>query len=360
MSQTGRMLRHFLYLGLNLDEEGRIAFDGIMPHVGGARRGEFNQRFGQPSVQATPGFGFLPPHDDAGLLARQRELGGCPKVMQTNSSAEYWRGDCALLHVDPTGGRDLTPDPGTRIYHFAGTQHGPGMVPLTRHNPNDGARGRYGFNSVDYTPLLRAALVNLDRWVSAGIEPPPNAHPRLADGTAWQRAAVLDALPAMSGLHIPEASHCLRITQVEMGPDAQRGIGAYPAVEGEPYPDLVSAVDADGNEAAGIRLPDLTVPVATQTGWNPRDPRTGAPEQIIPMQGSTLFFRRTRAEREATGDPRPSLEERYAGRDDYLARVRVAAEQLAAERYILAEDVDLVVGDAAARWDEALKGLPIV
>lgn len=360
MSQTGRMLRHFLYLGLNRDEGDRPAYDGIIPHVGGARRGEFNQRFGQPSVQSTPGPGFLPPYDDAGLLARQREVGCCPKVIQTNSSAEYWRGDCALMHIDPATGTDIDGDPGTRWYHFAGTQHGPGVVPLTRYNPNDGGRGRYGFNCVEYTPLMRAALVNLDRWVSEGVEPPESAVPSVSANTAAARSTVLDSIPVLPGLRIPDESKCLRLTRVDAGPAAERGIARVPAVEGERYPTWVSAVDSDGNETAGIRLPDLTVPVGTHFGWNPRDPETGAPEQIMPMQGSTLFFHRTRAEREAAGDPRPSLEERYASRDDYLARVRAAAVELVDRRYVLAEDIDTIVNDAAARYDEAQKGLPIL
>lgn len=354
MSQTGRMLRHFLYLGLNLDEAGKMAFDGVIPHVGGARRGEFNHRYGQPSVQYTPGFGHLPPFDDGGLLERQRALGGCPKVIQTNSSAEYWRGDCALMHIDGTGERDLPADPETRTYHFAGTQHGPGAVPLTNYNPNDGGRGRYGFNCVEYTPLMRAALINLDRWVSDDIAPPASAHPRLADGTAVGRDTVVDTFSEQIGIHIPDVDKILRIRQVDVGERVAEGVGAYPAREGERYPTFVAALDADLNELGGIRLPDLTVPVGTHTGWNPRDPETGAPELIMPMQGMTLFFHRTREEREAAGDARPSLEERYASRDDYLERVRAAASELVEQRYVLEEDAETMLNDGAARYDEAL------
>jgi hypothetical protein len=130
----------------------------------------------------------------------------------------------------------------------------------------------------------------------------------------------------------------------------------YPVVIGDAYPDIVSAVDSDLNEVAGIRLPDVAVPVGTHLGWNPRDPETGSPEQIMSMQGSTLWFRRTRAEREAASDPRASLEERYASRDDYLSKVRAAAEELVSQRYLLEEDIDTVLADAAERYDEAMKG----
>ncbi|RIK45408.1 MAG: hypothetical protein DCC58_06505 [Chloroflexi bacterium] len=353
MSQTGRMLRHFLYLGLNRDEAGNPAYDGIIPHVGGARRGEFNHRFGQPSVQGTPGMGHRPPFDDAGLLARQRALGAVPKVIQTNTSAEYWRGDCALNHIDPDRG-DLPPEPGTRNYHFAGTQHGPGAVPLTRDNPNDGGRGRYGFNAVDYSPLLRAVVMNLDAWVRDGIEPPPSKHPRLDDGSAVTRDDVLQRFATFTGIHLPDPAKLPVIRAIDLGPQVDDGIVTHPAREGAAYPAWVSSVDADGNELAGIRLPDLTTPVGTHTGWNPRAPETGAPEQILSMQGSTFFFAPDAATRTAAGDPRPSLAERYAGRDDYLARVKSAALALVSERYVLEEDIANVLSDAAARYDAAL------
>jgi hypothetical protein len=113
-------------------------------------------------------------------------------------------------------------------------------------------------------------------------------------------------------------------------------------------------VDDDGNEVDGVRLPDLSVPVATHTGWNPRHPDTGAPEQIIAMMGTTRFFAPTTDARARTNDPRPSLAERYASRDEYLSRVREAAQKLADDRYVLDEDVDLLVKNAAERYDYAL------
>ena len=139
-----------------------------------------------------------------------------------------------------------------------------------------------------------------------------------------------------------------------MGPQAESGIGRYPAREGAAYPCLASAVDQDGNEVAGIRLPDLEAPVATHTGWNPRDPDSGAPEQIIPMQGFSSFFTPTRAARIAAGDSRPSLEERYSSREEYLRLVREKARDLAAERYLLEEDVEIVVDACAQRYDAAM------
>jgi hypothetical protein len=120
---------------------------------------------------------------------------------------------------------------------------------------------------------------------------------------------------------------------------------------GERYPHYVSAVDGDGNETGGVRMPDVIVPAATYTGWNPRHPATGGAGQIIPMEGSTFPFATTAEERRRTGDPRPALAERYRDRADYLNRVRTAAEELVADRYLLAEDVPLALAIAAERWD---------
>src|SRR5262245_52289497 len=141
-----------------------------------------------------------------------------------------------------------------------------------------------------------------------------------------------------------------------MGGDEATGIGRYPAQEGAFYPALVSAVDADGNEVGGIRMPDITVPVGTHAGWNPRDPVTGSPEQIVPMNGLTLWFAPDEATRAARGDPRPSLAERYRDEADYRDKVRAAALQLAAARYLLDEDVDRTVEAAVVRYRAAKRG----
>jgi hypothetical protein len=364
VSQSGRFLRHFLYLGLNLDEQGRLVYDGVLPVVAGARRGEFNQRFGQPSITERPGFGHLPPFTDepqatsangatgeAGLLSRQRRLGGVPKVMYTNTAAEYWGfGGASLMHTDPAGERDVEPAPEARIYHFAGTQHSAGTLEFM-HASLVFSPGGNPFNVVDYRPLTRAALVNLDRWASAGVEPPESQYPRFADGTAVPRETVLAQFAAIPGAALPAPAKLFESRRLDLGPDAAAGIGRYPPVSGEAYPAVVSAVDDDGNELAGIRLPDVAVPVATNTGWNPRRSDTGGDGETVLMAGSCLPFTATAAERQERDDPRPAIAERYASRAEYEARVRQATAQLVAERYVLAEDVELVVANALARYD---------
>jgi hypothetical protein len=367
VSQTGRMIRHFIYLGLNLDEDGRMAFDGLNPHVAGARRGEFNHRFAQPSVQPTPSFGHLFPFADRefedpygtgadGLLTRQRAKGGVPKIFYTNTAAEYWRGDCSLMHTDPTGQRDLDSEPESRIYLFASTQHGPGSVPPGRLSPDEGDKGSHDFNVIPYQPLLRAAWVNLDRWVSEGVEPPASVHPRLSDGTAVKNREVIECFRDFPRVVLPDPEALPTIRSLDLGSGQRKGIGRYPAVAGEVYPAYVSNVDENGNETGGIRLPDLTVPLGTFTGWNTRAAETGAAGEIMKMQGITYFFRPTKAERLSLNDPRPSLEELYLSRTDYLERVRVAARKLVDERFVLPEDVETIVADSAERYDLARQG----
>ena len=349
VSQSGRFLRQMLHLGLDQDEQGRMVFDAVMPHVAGGRRGEFNLRFGQPSLNSQESVGGLPPFDDAGLFAKLMQRGHTPKIFATNTSAEYWRGDASLIHTDASGTRDTEPADFVRTYLFAGTQHTPGAIPPPDADANTGSRGAHRFNITDYAPLLRAALVNMDRWVSEGVEPPPSAFPRLANGTAVEAESLGAFFRKLPGVTFP--TRIVRPAQLDFGPDAERGIAAYPPKVGAPYKVYVSAVDADGNEAAGIRLPDATVPLATVSGWNPRHPEQGAPGDLMQMMGTTVPFARTRAEREQSGDPRVSIAERYASRETYLEKVRAAAQQLVAARHVLAEDVEAMVERAGKRWD---------
>ncbi|HEY2996740.1 MAG TPA: alpha/beta hydrolase domain-containing protein [Methylomirabilota bacterium] len=368
VSQSGRFLRHLLYLGLDETEDGRLAFDAVVPHVAGARRGEFNLRFGQPSLNATESLGSLGPFTDElatdpvtgqrdGLLARLAARGRSPKIVTINTAAEYWRGDGSLVHTDVEGTRDVAPAAGGRVYFFAGTQHTPGALPPAAADPNTGGRGTHPFNVVDYAPLLRAMLVNLDRWVSDGVEPPPSAVPRIADGTAVRAESTRATFAAIPGVHFPE--RLARPFRLDFGPEAARGVATeLPPKIGAQFPSYVSAVDRDGNDVAGIRPVELAAPLATFTGWNPRHPEQGAPGDLMQMMGSTLVFARTREQRERDGDPRASIAERYASREAYLAAVRTAAHALVAARHALAEDVEAMVARAGQRWDWAMAGGP--
>jgi hypothetical protein len=347
-SQTGRLLRTLLHDGLTVDEAGREAFDGILANVAGGMRGEFNQRFGQNSKDRPWTMCHLEPF--------QVEPRGRVKVFYTNTSAEYHRGDASLLHTDASGTRDVEHGPNVRVYHFAGTEHGLGVWPPT--DAQAAAADPHGWveraqhlrGVLDYGRLLRACLVSLDRWVTDGAAPPPSRHPRVSDATAVAPetlAKVFDAIPAA---RYPRRH--ARPRRMDFGADpAMRRITVAPPRVGAPYGTRVSAVNADGNEIAGIALPELTVPVATHTGWNLRHPDIGGAEQLLVFAGATLPFAATRRAREAAGDPRPSIAERYASREDYLARVRDAARALVKDGYLLEEDVDTSAAFAARMWD---------
>jgi hypothetical protein len=371
VSQSARFLRLFLYLGLNRDEGGRVAFDGFIPHVAGGKRGEFNQRFAQPSSQASRSTNSLFPFSDTaqtdpetvrtdGLLARLAAQGEVPKVMFINTASEYWGGHGALLHIDVAGTRDLSPMEPVRIYHLGGMQHPLGTLPLTDTDPVDGHRCQHLFHCLDYRPVLRAALVNLDRWVTTGEAPPASCYPRIDDGTAVPPGHVEGTFRAIPSGGFPNPLR--RFTRLDFGPDP--GVPTrIPPVVGKPYPNLVPAVDQDGNELAGVRLPFISVPLATYTGWNLRHPDIGGTGQIMAtggasggtLKGSIIPFPETREEREASGDPRLSIAERYASREDYLERVRGATQVLIDEGYLLAEDLNEVL-DQGTRLYDTLRG----
>ncbi len=364
-SQSGRLLRQFLHLGLNRDESDRHVFDGILAHIAGGKRGEFNQRFGQPSSVVEQSMGCLFPFADIeltdpetgltdGLLSRVAASGFAPKVFFTNTSAEYWGGHAALTHTSLDGAHDISPSESVRIYHFAGSQHASGTFPLSDSDPTTGSRGNHTFNYVDYIPLLRAALVRLDNWVSRAEKPPPSCHPRIDDGTAVLPEDAAAVFKNMPQVEFPQRQRY--ICRLDFGGEA--GVaGKHPSDVGKPYPNLVSAVDGDGNEVAGIRLPDLSVPLATHTGWNTRHPLTGGTGLSLRMIGSTIPFAATAAEKHATGDPRPSIEERYSSREEYLDRVDRAARTLVEAGWLLSEDLTTIGENAAERFDLLRTGI---
>jgi hypothetical protein len=347
-SQTGRLLRTLIHYGLNADERGGEALDGILANVAGGMRGEFNQRFGQNSKDRPWAMCHLEPF--------QVEPRGRLKVMYTNTSAEYHRGDASLIHTDPDGARDVEHGPGVRVYHFAGTEHGTGVWPPSDTQPAPADphgwldRSQHLRGVVNYGRALRACLINLDRWVTEGEAPPASRHPRVADGTAVAPEALAKTFEAIPGARY-QRRHA-RPVRVDFGADPEmRRITQAPPRTGAPYGTRVSAVDTDGNEVAGVILPELRVPLATHTGWNLRHPDIGGAEQWLVFAGSTLPFPKTERERVAAGDPRPSIAERYRSRDDYLARVRAAAEALVKERWLLEEDVETSLAFAARMWE---------
>jgi hypothetical protein len=193
---------------------------------------------------------------------------------------------------------------------------------------------------LDVTPVNRALLVALENWVCDDVEPPSSKVPRTSDGTAVSRKDVLSAFGHSSA---PDPSALPQARSIDLGPDADRGIGSWPVKLGEAYVDLVSAIDDDGNEVAGIRLPAVAAPIASYTGWNPRRHIDELPDVLYERIGSKLPF----------PPGRPSAAERYPTHGDYAAAVRAAAETLVAERFLLAEEIEAVVAKAAADYPGA-------
>ena len=358
-SQSGRFLRKFLYDGFNADEQGHQVFDGLWAHVAGAGRGSFNHRFAQPSRDGHTWMNFfyptdlfpftdLPETDDgitASMLDRARKDGVVPKIFYTNGSYEYWGRNAGLIHISPDGKHDVAPPPTTRIYYLAGTQHGANARPVKNNTQNEE-------NPQDYRFAMRALLVDMNKWITDGTPPPASQIPHVDKDDLVTPAAL--AFPKIPGVNVPAIpAYAWRL---DFGPDfASKGIVAYePPKVATPFPTLVPQVDRDGNETAGIRLPELAVPLATYTGWNLRDAEIGASDEIQSMVGSFIPFARTKAEREKNGDPRPSIEERYKSKEEYLRKVGAAADKLVAEHFLLESDVERIKEKAGARWDSLM------
>jgi hypothetical protein len=184
------------------------------------------------------------------------------------------------------------------------------------------------------TPALRALLVALDEWVSEGKTPPASRTPRLKDGTLVAPGEV--RFPAIPGIVVARRVNEIGVLKDWVRPEMDMS---------KPYRPLVTQVDADGNEIAGILLPEIAVPLGTYTGWNLY--KSPFPEgELCDRDGTYKPFAATRAEREAAGDPRPSLEERYGDHAGYVRRVEQAAKKLVAERLLLAEDGERFIGRA--------------
>jgi len=341
-SQSGRFLRTFLYYGFNQDEKGRRVFDGVWAHVAGAGRGSFNHRFAQASRDGHPHMNTFYPTDifpftDAaqtdpetgladGLLARAKAI---PKIFYTNGSYEYWGRAASLIHTSVDGRRDVEPSKDTRIYFITGSQHGPGTFPPRKQDE------RYLRNPNDYRPLMRALLTALNNWIAGGKEPPASRYPRIDRGELVPLESV--KFRKIPGVAFPARMH--RAWRADYGPEFRtQGIVAYePPRVGNSFPTLAPQVDADGNEIAGVRLPDVALPLGVYTGWNLRTDGIGAPKELYSMVGSFFPFTRAQAAR-------------YKDADDYVARCLAAARQLVSEGLMLERDVARAGELARQRW----------
>ena len=361
-SQTGRAIRDFVWQGFNADARGRRVFDGLMPHVSGAGGKWLNQRFANAVVSGgqqhedhyAPADRFPFAYSSCadpyggGHDAILKRPDTDPLILHTQTATEYWQRRGSLVHTDCEG-NDLAEPEGVRIYHWAGTQH---TADPNQREPRR-AICEHWLNIAQTSMLFRAMLDALDRWAEDGTPPPPSRYPRIADGTlvpyeTWRRQ-----FPSIPGGTVPQAPN--KMPALNFGPRSRDGF-----LETEPpevlaeegYPVLVPSVDADGNEIAGVRAPMIAAPIGTFAGWNIRR-RGVAGGAMHEFSGSYIPFPDTPEERTATGDPRPSLLERYGDAAGYLQAVEAAAQALIEEGFMLEEDLPRVRG-RAQDWSRPL------
>jgi hypothetical protein len=347
-SQSARLLRELVRDGFNQDERGRPAFDALMIASAGAGGGSFNHRFAMPGQAGNSVLSILrpvdvPPFLDSGLLARSKADGVAPRIFYTFSSTEYWARAGSLTHTTEDGAADRPLDPSSRLYFLAGTPHASGPLPAFRDAVNQGYR--YDPNFAEQRWVL---LLDLDDWIRRGTEPPPSRYPTIARGELVPRAGVgFPRVPL-----IPLADYLPPVWRMDFGAGfaASRVITREPPVLGAPYAVLVPQVNDDGNDVGGIRLPEVAAPLGTHTGWNITVPSLPGLRYLAGLVGAFVPFAATREARLAAGDARPSIAERYASRQDYLAQVERAARALVEQRFLLADDVASVRQRASMSW----------
>lgn len=355
-SQPGRLLNDFRNLGFNEAENHRIVFDGHMQWIAAGDGLNLNYRFSQPGrternrqdhlyLEGLFPFANVTTTDPltgktASRYDRCMATNTCPHAMEIYSANEYWVKAASLMTTTPDGKTDLPDSPFTRIYFMSSMQHGTG-------NATSKGNCQQFQNPLDSSPVQRALLVALDEWVSRGREPPPSQVPKLSDGT------LVAPLP-QSGMgfpNIPNVTYTgLKTTRYLFNygpnfyatwiPTINPPVNAPPyqdnPANGPIYPSFVPKTDADGNDIAGVRLPDVAVPYATYTGWGLR---SGAQANDgCESSGQYIPFAKTKAERTASGDPRLSMEERYGNFSTYYWARLSAVQNLVARRLLLPED----------------------
>jgi hypothetical protein len=376
ISSSGMYYRDYLYQGFNADEEGRRVCDGVHIDIPGVQKLFLNYRFAQPNPftvqhreRYVPDDNFPRAYavlrnplcggdededadddDAAGELCRDGILKRPqtdPVVIHTDSSTEWWQFRASLVDANDTGTADRREPPNVRRFLFAGTQH---FVPKGV-TPTFGTGNRQCqqlSNPTHYGASARALIRALFEWVRDGTRPPRSRVPRIADGTLVPSDRVSTGFP-----FIPGVTYTARYNgsgDRDFGPRVEGNSGVidflHPIVLST-HRVLVPKVDAIGNDIAGIRQPEVAAPTATITGWNTRTPEF-TDGDVCDLNGMYLPLHKTKADRIAAGDPRPSLQELYGDHTGYVAAVAKAAHELNEDRLMLQEDVDAYIADAQA------------
>lgn len=337
------VLKDFLHEDFNRDVAGRQVFDAMMPLLTGTNKFFVNFPFGQPSRLTRQHEDHLFPGDQFpftyatskdrfsgkidGLLIKCTASHTCPKIIHFDSDTEYWQVRGSLVTTD-TQGRALALPPNVRVFTPAGLPHNSTPLSAAGAGPLDRGICQQPRNQLQYRYYVRALFADLDQWVTAGVAPPASRYPNFKDGTLVPVAKLAQNWPAIPGLPFSPMIDNVRLTDYGTQP---------PTVTGDPYPIFVSAVNADGNPIGGIVPPEIAVPLATYAGRNFRA-KGFAEGELCDLSGSQTPFALTKAERLASGDARPSVEERYRDQADFTAQLTRAAEALVDARLLLPED----------------------
>jgi hypothetical protein len=372
VSQSGNYLRTYLNLGFNQGEDGKVVFDGMNPHIAG-RQVPLNIRFGVPGGASSlydagsEGALWWARYDDkvrglgtTSLLDRCNATKTCPKIIETFGSTEFWglRMSPDLIGTDAKA--DLPLPANVRRYFLAGTTHGggPGGFDVIARDAKGTGQCNLPANPNPQSDETRALMKALAIWVAKGTEPPLSNYPTLAKGDLVLPTSQSLGFPTIPGAPSPDGKF-LDFFVYDYGPGYIRkdtsGLmtKAPPAITYGLVPSRAPRVDSDGNETSGIRSVQLQAPLGTYVGWNVQATGYYAGQQCG-FTGGFIPFEATKAERLASGDPRPSLEERYASHADYVARVKTASVSLVSQGYLLQDDADRLVAQAQA--SNVLKG----
>jgi hypothetical protein len=365
--EGARALQTMLYYGLSTGSGGRLAFDGALLNVAGAAKGPFNTRFGQGARETAPDLGLDYPNtwypfatatqtdavtnESRSVLDRLNATSTIPRLFYVNTSTEYWTQGASLTHTTipaaNAAAMDLAANPRARIFAIAGAQQRAGAA-------GERMDLAHCINPLDYRPVLRSLLLHLDAWVTLRTEPPASEVPTVSAQSLVTVASYLEKYPKIPSTRTP--ARAFEPARLDFGGRflTEGIIDSLPPRAGRPYSVLVPQVDADGLDVAGIRLPDITVPLGTYVGWNPQNAATGAPDRLSRSEGSFIPFPRNEDDKLATSDPRRSIAERYPTRDAYAQAYAAAALSLAEKGLILGSDINPMIERAGGFYDRLI------
>ena len=362
-SQSGNFIRTFINLGFNQDEAGRIVWDGANPHIA-ARQLALNFRFAvgggaaglnEPGSEAVLWWSHYPDaarhRPAAGMLDRCTATKTCPKIIETFGALEFWylRESPNLVGTDAKA--DIPLPANVRRYFFPGTSHGGGRGGFSSAAAPPPAGCVLPANPNPEAETMKALTVALVDWVAKGKEPPPSGYPRLDRGELVPATSAAMNFPKIPGAPSPDGL-VNKVADYDFGPNFQYRdlsgiITRQPPVVKQWIPTLVPKVDADGSDVGGVPSVLHQAPLGSYVGWNVTAAGFDKGKQCT-LSGGFIPFAKTKAERMASGDPRPSLQERYGNHAGYVAVVRAAAQKAVHDRFLLPEDAEQLVDQASA------------